>query len=112
MTKTKITALSVAMLLGVGAAQAADQRDFWIVNDTGLTSIEGARIAVARPGTPWAKVALSSPIGPQRERKIYFTPGEAGSGCFFDIELSLDSGRKVPYGNVNLCRIERLVLTP
>jgi hypothetical protein len=111
MTKTKITALGIAMLLGIGAAQAADQRDFTIVNNDSYSSIVSGVIAPAIHGTPWTPISLRSPIGPRTIREIGFNGWAGGSSvCYFDVRLTLDDGAEVFFNNVNLCRTENLVV--
>jgi hypothetical protein len=83
-----------------------DIRDFKFVN-TRNSVIQGAWIAIARPNTPWVRINLSSPIGPNGVREIGMS-GWRGSQCFFDLKVAFDDGTIARWNNVNLCRVTNL----
>ena len=114
-TKTTMIALAAAALaasLATAAHAADDVRDFRINNLTQRSAVDGAWIAPAIPNTPWVRIDLSSPIGPQASREIGLGGWRAaGSSCYFDVKIRMDNGNIVMFDNVNLCRVLNLNIT-
>lgn len=109
-TVLALAAITAASFASVANAQDAnsqrDIRDFRIVNNSNAV-IQGAWVAVARPNTPWVKIDLSSPIGPNGAREIAMA-GWRGSQCTFDVKVAFDDGTVGRWTNVNLCRVTNL----
>jgi hypothetical protein len=88
------------LLLGAVAAHAADQRDFWIDNETGNTV---AVFLVSPHGsTTWYPVPNSTTRSGNRTT-VNFNSSFSGS-CFFDFKLEYTNGTYQSYtAGQNLC---------
>lgn len=102
-----LVAATIASPLLFSAAAHADQRDFTLINDSGL---EIREIYVSTVQTNhWEEDVLGKNILPSGAKVDINFASEALGSCYYDIRVITAEQEEATQGNVNLCQVSTVV---
>jgi hypothetical protein len=106
---TGATFASLTIALPALAQSDAFARGYEIINSHGSARIVAVWFARAGTRDPWAPVNMSVPIEPKRWRKFDVTGGNGT--CMFDFRVKFDDGVVQEFGNIDVCKQDRMIAT-
>lgn len=113
--RTRITRAAVAVIAALGflasamPASAREDRIFYLYNSNGSVSIQRVWTALAGDSSDaWVEATLNSQVDPGETTS--FSLGE-GPSCFYDVKVQFSDGYVQTFGNVNVCRGDKVTAT-